>query len=253
MADDTIIEVRDLSVGYDRMTVLEDIDFTVRRGEIFCILGGSGCGKSTLLKHMIGLYPPFAGDVLLFGESIVRADDAVRHRLMRRFGVTYQGGALFGSMTLAENVELPLAEYTDLSREERRKVAAAKLAQVDLAGFEDYMPAEISGGMRKRAGLARALALDPEMLFFDEPSAGLDPITAAELDRLILKLRDQSGATIVVVTHDLDSVFTIADRIIMLSKQEKRIVAEGDPRRLQTESEVAWVRDFLTRDGLSRR
>ena len=225
MADDTIIEVRDLSVGYDRMTVLENIDFTVRRGEVFCILGGSGCGKSTLLKHMIGLYPPFSGDVLLFGESIVRADDAARHRLMRRFGVTYQGGALFGSMTLAENVELPLAEYTDLSREERRKVAAAKLAQVDLAGFEDYMPAEISGGMRKRAGLARALALDPEMLFFDEPSAGLDPITAAELDRLILKLRDQSGATIVVVTHDLDSVFTIADRIIMLSKQEKRIVA----------------------------
>ena len=253
MADDTIIEVRDLSVGYDNLTVLENIDFTVRRGEVFCILGGSGCGKSTLLKHMIGLYPPFAGDVLLFGESIVRADEAARQRLMRRFGVTYQGGALFGSMTLAENVELPLAEYTDLSREERRKVAAAKLAQVDLAGFEDYMPAEISGGMRKRAGLARALALDPEMLFFDEPSAGLDPITAADLDRLILKLRDQSGATIVVVTHDLDSVFTIADRIIMLSKQEKRIVAEGDPRRLQTESEDAWVRSFLTRDGLSRR
>ena len=253
MENDAIIEVRDLTVGYDRRAILEKINFTVKKGEIFCILGGSGCGKSTLLKHMIGLLPPFSGDVRLFGESMVYADDAARHRLMRRFGVTYQGGALFGSMTLLENVELPLAEYTGLSRAERRKVAAEKLAQVDLAGFEDYMPAEISGGMRKRAGLARALALDPEMLFFDEPSAGLDPITAAELDRLILKLRDQSGATIVVVTHDLDSVFAIADRIIMLSKQDKKIVAEGSPCDLRENADMLWVRNFLTRDGLSRR
>lgn len=247
---EAVIEVRDLAIGYEDRVVMEGLNFSVMRGEVFCIMGGSGCGKSTLMKHMIGLYPPMEGDIRLFGQSIVSARDSEKRKLMRRFGVTYQGGALFGSMTVAENVMLPLAEYTDLTESEQREVAEAKLKQVDLAGFGDYMPAELSGGMRKRAGMARALALDPELLFCDEPSAGLDPITSAGLDRLILRMREESGVTIVVVTHDLDSAFTIGEHVIMLDKEARTIVAEGTPGELRDFSANSWVRDFLSRDGL---
>ena len=249
---EAIIEVRDLTIGYERRIIMQDLNFSVLRGEVFCIMGGSGCGKSTLMKHLIGLYAPMTGDIRLFGQSIVGTTEEARQKLMRRFGVTYQGGALFGSMTVAENIMLPLAEYTSLSESEQREVAEAKLKQVDLAGYGDYMPSELSGGMMKRAGLARALALDPELLFFDEPSAGLDPITSAGLDRLILRMREESGATIVVVTHELDSVFTIGEHVIMLDKEAKTIVAEGSPRDLRDSSANEWVRHFLSRDGLKQ-
>ena len=249
---EAIIEVRDLTIGYEQRVIMQDLNFTVQRGEVFCIMGGSGCGKSTLMKHLIGLYRPMAGDIRLFGQSIVEAREDVKQKLMRRFGVTYQGGALFGSMSVAENIMLPLAEYTNLSEHEQREVAEAKLKQVDRAGYGDYMPSELSGGMMKRAGLARALALNPELLFFDEPSAGLDPITSAGLDRLILRMRDESGATIVVVTHELDSVFTIGEHVIMLDKEAKTIVAEGTPRELRDNSANEWVRHFLSRDGLKQ-
>lgn len=247
-----IIEVTDLTVGYDDNIVLEKLNFSVGIGEVFGIMGGSGCGKSTLLKHMIGLYVPKTGDVKIFGESMVNASEAEQRQLMRRFGVTYQGGALFGSMTVLENIAMVLEEYTDFSPDKIREVAESKLALVDLAGFGDYMPSALSGGMRKRAGLARAMALDPALLFFDEPSAGLDPITSADLDRLILRIRKQQGTTIVVVTHELDSVFTIADRVIMLDKKTRSIAAEGDPRELRDHSDNIWVREFLTRDGLKK-
>ncbi len=247
---EAIIEVQDLTIGYDRRIIMQNLNFSVLRGEVFCIMGGSGCGKSTLMKHMIGLYEPMKGDIRLFGQSIVQADEFQKRQLMRRFGVTYQGGALFGSMTVAENIMLPLSEYTQFSEKEQREIAEDKLREVDLAGFGDYMPSALSGGMKKRAGLARALALNPELLFFDEPSAGLDPITSAELDRLILRLREHFGTTIVVVTHELDSVFTIAEHVIMLDKEAKTIVAEGRPEELREHSENQWVRNFLSRDGL---
>ena len=247
------IEVKDLVIGYGDRIVLQNLTFHVDAGEIFCIMGGSGCGKSTLLKHIIGLYSPKAGDILISGRSIVHANSDERRNIMRNFGVTYQGGALFGSMTVAENVAMPLKEYTDKSPEEIEAVVREKLKLVDLEGFGDYMPSELSGGMCKRAGLARALALNPDLLFFDEPSAGLDPMTSAGLDRLILSLREQFNTTIVVVTHELDSVFAIADRVIMLDKTAKTIVADGSPQDLLNNSGNSWVRNFLDRDGLKRR
>ena len=253
MSDEHVrLEVKDLVIGYGDRVVLQNLNFQVPRGEIFCIMGGSGCGKSTLLKHIIGLYPPRSGDILFSGRSIVNATAEERRAIMRGFGVTYQGGALFGSMTVAENVALPLTEYTNKSKGEIAGIVREKLKLVDLDGFGDYMPSELSGGMCKRAGLARALALNPDLLFFDEPSAGLDPITSAGLDRLILSLRDQFNSTIIVVTHELDSVFSIADRVIMLDKGTKSIVADGDPRELLKNSTNEWVRCFLDRDGLKR-
>ena len=246
------IQVTGLTIGYGTRVLMENLEFEVKPGEIFFIMGGSGCGKSTLLKHLIGLYEPMRGEIKLRGRSIVRADEDSRLEIMRSFGVTYQGGALFGSLTVAENVAMPLEEYTDLSRAEIAEAVEKKLELVGLKGFGNFMPAELSGGMCKRAGLARALALDPTLLFFDEPSAGLDPVSSAGLDRLIVDLRDRLGATVVVVSHELDSVMSIGDRIIMLDKARRGIVAAGDPRELRDSSDDPEVLRFLNRDGMRK-
>ena len=234
-------------MGYGDRVIMECLDFEINEGEVFVILGGSGCGKSTLLKHMIGLYQPLAGDILIKEQSIVNADREKKRAIMQEFGVMYQSGALFGSMTLEENITMVLEEYTKMDQKAREVCAREKLALVDLKGFEGFYPSEISGGMKKRAALARALALNPEILFFDEPSAGLDPISAANLDRLILKLRKEFKTTIVIVTHELESIFAIADRVIMLDKESKKIIADGNPHDLKEHCEHQWVRDFLNR------
>lgn len=245
-----ILEVRNLTVGYGDFVVLENLNFTVYEEEIFIILGGSGCGKSTVLKHIIGLNEPISGDIVLSGVSIVNSSEQVKDELSRKFGVLYQSGALFSSLTLEENVALPLREFTELSPDMISSVAKLKLSLVGLEGFEQFLPSEISGGMKKRAGLARALALDPKILFFDEPSAGLDPISSAELDKLILDLRKNLGCTMVIVTHELDSIFSVADRVIILDKEKKGIVEEGDPRKLRENSPNEWVREFLNRSNM---
>ncbi len=247
------IEVRALTAGYGSNVVLENISFNVRKGEIFVIIGGSGCGKTTLLKHMIGLLPPMAGDVLIKGQSIVRADWDEKRKIMRNFGVLYQTGALFGSLSLMENIALPLEEYSGYPTRKIKEIVREKLRLVNLDGAEKLMPSELSGGMRKRAGLARALALDPDILFFDEPSTSLDPLTAASLDELIMGIRKDIGTTIVIVTHELDSIFTISDRVIVLDKEAKGIIAEGKPYDLRDISPNLKVREFLSRAGLSRK
>jgi phospholipid/cholesterol/gamma-HCH transport system ATP-binding protein len=241
------IEIRDLTMAYGSFVVMRDINAKVRAGEIFVIMGGSGCGKSTLLKHMVGLKAPARGDVLYDGKSFWHSSEAERLAMLRRFGVLFQGGALWSSMTLAENVALPLGEFTELSEKEINEIVRLKLSLVGLKGFEEYYPSEISGGMRKRAGLARAMALDPEILFFDEPSAGLDPISSRRLDDLILELRDSLGATIVVVSHELQSIFTIADNSIFLDATTRTMRAQGNPRELLRTSKDPVVREFLTR------
>ena len=242
-----VIRVRDLSVGYGSTTVLKNLNFSVRHGEIFGVLGGSGCGKSTLLKHLIGLYPVKSGSVEIFGVELNGVDEARKRELQRRFGVTYQNGALFGSMTVGENVALPLEEFSGLPRQRIREIVKEKLALVGLEDAVGKMPSELSGGMCKRAGLARALALDPRLLFFDEPSAGLDPITSVNLDELILSLKRKLGTTIVIVTHELSSIFNVVDRAVMINREAGTIVAEGAPAELRDHSEDPWVRAFLNR------
>jgi len=243
----SIIEVRELTMAYGSFVLQKDLNFTVNRGDIFIIMGGSGCGKSTLLRHLIGLKEPARGQVFYGDVSFWEIDPAERERMMRRFGILYQSGALWSSMTLAENISLPLEEYTELSTKEIDELISLKLALVGLAGFEEYYPSEISGGMRKRAALARAMALDPDILFFDEPSAGLDPISARRLDELILQLRDSLGATIVVVTHELASIFAIGNNSVFLDADSKTMTASGDPHKLLTECTNTTVRRFLTR------
>ena len=244
------IEVRDLVAGYEKKIILNHISFQVPRGQIVTLLGGSGCGKSTLLKHMIGLYRPLEGDILIQGRSIVRSSEEERRAIMQTFGVAYQGGALFRSLTLEENIALPLKEYTDLTPEEIHEKVQDKLSLVNLRGCGEMMPADLSGGMIKRAAFARALALDPAILFFDEPSAGLDPLSSASLDRLILNIRERTGATILVVTHELESIFTIADRAVMLSAETKSIIADGKPADLRDHAENSFVRTFLNRGNM---
>lgn len=241
-----IIEVCGMSAGYAGRVVLRDINFRVRSGEVFIILGGSGCGKSTLLKNMIGLYPALSGEIYIGGENIVGASGARRQKILRQFGVMYQSGALFGSMTLEQNVALPLEEWTDLPPSGRSLLARLKLQQVGLGEFADYLPSEISGGMQKRAAVARAMALDPRILFLDEPSAGLDPITSAGLDELIRSLSRNLGITFVIATHELASIYAIGDRALILERGE--IVAEGNPKELRDHPTNDYVRRFFRRE-----
>ena len=241
------IEVTDLTMAYGNLVVQHNLNFTINTGEIFIIMGGSGCGKSTLLRHLIGLKQPNGGTILYGDIDFWRSRQQTREQLMRKAGVLYQSGALWSSMTLAENIALPLQEYTELSAVEIAEIASYKLSLVGLAGFEEFYPSEISGGMQKRAGLARAIALDPEILFFDEPSAGLDPISAKLLDNLILELRESLGATIVVVSHELESIFAIGDDSVFLDPDTKTQIATGNPKQLLLESQDPTVSAFLTR------
>jgi phospholipid/cholesterol/gamma-HCH transport system ATP-binding protein len=245
--DKARITVHDLTMAYGDFLIMRDLNFTVERGDIFIIMGGSGSGKSTLLRHMIGLQAPAKGDVLYDGKTFWGASPREREHMMRCFGVLYQRGALWSSMTLAENVALPLEECTSLGPNEIREIVSLKLSLVGLSGFEDYYPSEISGGMQKRAGLARAMALDPDILFFDEPSAGLDPVSSRLLDGLILELRDSLGATVVAVTHELASIFTIGNNSVFLDPETKTMIAGGDPKKLLAESSDPKVQQFLTR------
>jgi len=244
------ITVQDLTMAYGSFVIQHDLNFSIKRGEIFVIMGGSGCGKSTLMRHMIGLIKPKSGEILYNGKDFWKLEREERERMLRRMGVLYQSGALWSSMTLAENVALVLEEYTNLRKPEISEIVSYKLALVGLAGFEEFYPAEISGGMRKRAGLARAMALDPEILFFDEPSAGLDPISSHRLDDLILELRDSLGSTIVVVTHELASIFAIADNSVFLDPETKTMIAQGSPKQLLSESSDPKVQEFLKRGVL---
>jgi phospholipid/cholesterol/gamma-HCH transport system ATP-binding protein len=241
------IRVQDLTLAYGANVVMRDLNFEIPHGAIFIIMGGSGCGKSTLMRHLVGLEEPARGEVFYSGENFTRADEAARLAILRRVGVMYQGGALFSAMTLAENVALPLQQYTRMTPAQIETNVAYKLALVGLAGFEDYFPAQISGGMKKRAAIARAMALDPEILFLDEPSAGLDPLSAARLDALLRELQAQLGTTLVVVTHELASIFAIGTDGIFLDAQTKTLTARGNPRQLRDHDPDPQIRSFLNR------
>ena len=242
-----VIEVRDLDLGYNDYNVMRNLSFSVNKGDIFIVMGENGCGKSTLLKSLIGLKPPIKGKVLYSGKSFWDEDEIAQHNIMRHFGVLYQGGALWSSLTVGQNVALPLQLYTKLSCQQIQEVVALKLSLVGLEGCEDYFPSGISGGMRKRASLARAIALDPDIIFFDEPSSGLDPINARKLDDLILELRDGLGATVVVITHELASIFAVGNNSVFLDTESKAIIATGDPKALLANSKDPRVIQFLTR------
>jgi phospholipid/cholesterol/gamma-HCH transport system ATP-binding protein len=241
------ITVRDLTMAYGDFVVMHDLNFTINRGDVFIIMGGSGCGKSTMMTMLIGLKRPAKGQIFYADVNFWASDPEARDTIIRRAGVMYQSGALWSSMTLAENVGLPLETYTDLSPRQIREVVQMKLALVGLAGFEEFYPSEISGGMQKRAGIARAMALDPEILFFDEPSAGLDPVSARRLDDLILQLRESLGTTMVVVTHELASIFTIGNNSVFLDASKRTMTATGDPKKLLAETTDPTLRLFLTR------
>ncbi len=247
------IRVEGLTAGYGDEIVIEDVSLEVGSGEVFVIVGASGCGKSTLLRHMVGLHRPLAGRVLIGGRDLAAAGEAERRHILRNVGVTYQSGALFGSMTLLENVRFPLEELTDLPEEAMDMIAMMKLRQVGLGPYADYMPAELSGGMRKRAAIARAMAMDPEILCLDEPSAGLDPVTAAGLDELILRLARGLKATFFVVSHELASIFTIADRVAMLDGEARTVIATGPPAELRDHSDDERVRAFFQRRAMELR
>lgn len=243
------IQVRNLTMAYGATVIQRDLDFAVNPGDIFVIMGGSGCGKSTLLKHMLGLIRPDKGDILYGGESFFQASESRQGAMRQRWGITYQSGGLFSAMTLAENITLPLELYTRYTRSEIADIVAYKLALVGLAGYQSYYPSEISGGMRKRAALARAIALDPEILFFDEPSAGLDPISSRLLDELIVQIKESMGATVVIVTHELPSIFAIATNSVYLDNISRTMIAYGDPAELRDHSPEPVVRQFLTRSA----
>jgi phospholipid/cholesterol/gamma-HCH transport system ATP-binding protein len=247
-----VIEIQGLTAGYGEEVILREVSFAVQEGEVFAVLGGSGCGKSTLLRHIVGLNQPRAGSVRVRGVDVHRAAEAETARLRRDMGVLFQSGALFGSMTVAENVALPLHQYTDLPDRVIDELVEIKLSMVGLAGYGERLPAELSGGMKKRAGLARAMALDPTILFFDEPSAGLDPITSAELDELILGLNQGLGTTMVIVTHELASILSVAGRAVMLDREARGVIAEGRPADLRDHSENPKVRAFFNRNATQK-
>ncbi|MHC5076279.1 MAG: ABC transporter ATP-binding protein [Planctomycetota bacterium] len=246
---ETVIRIEDLKAGYGDVVIIDNINFEVKAGEVFIILGGSGCGKSTLLKHMIGLLPPVTGRVFIEGKEIVSAVGQERVDILRGIGVMYQNGALFGSMDLMDNICLVLEEFTDLPRDAMEFIAEMKLKIVGLEGSSHKMPSELSGGMRKRAAIARAMAMDPKILFLDEPSAGLDPITSSQLDDLIIELSRSLDFTFVIVTHELPSIYKIADRVVMLDKNTKSIIATGKPDELRENSDNGWVRQFFKRES----
>jgi len=246
------IEVRDLTMAYGDKIIQKDLNFTIYKGDIFVIMGGSGCGKSTLLKHLIGLIPPAKGKIIFDGIDFWKASSRTRSEILKRCGVLYQSGALWSSMTLLENVALPLEEFTKLPRKTIESICSLKLRLVNLGGFENYYPSQLSGGMRKRAALARAIALDPEVLFFDEPSAGLDPVSSKSLDDLILEMRNSLGATIVMVTHELASIFSIGNNSVFLDNETKTMLATGDPKMLLKETQDKKILEFLTRGTMKR-
>lgn len=252
MENGPIIEVRNLVARYGENVILDDISFKINKGEIFVILGPSGCGKSTLLRHIIGLDTAFSGHVIIDGVDMMSCDESDFQEMLKKIGVLFQGAALFGSMTIGENVALPIEEYTSLPRDSIDRLARMKLCMVDLGGYEHYLPSEISGGMKKRAGLARALALNPKILFLDEPTAGLDPVTSAEIDDLILHINRTIGTTMVIVTHELFSILKVGQRVIMLDKKTKGIIAEGDPKHLMENSQHEQVKHFFNRQTESK-
>jgi phospholipid/cholesterol/gamma-HCH transport system ATP-binding protein len=249
-----LIQVQDLEARYGDDPILKGVHLEVYKGEILAIIGGSGCGKTTLLRHLIGLRQPYAGRIVIDGIDITNSDESGFAQALKKIGILFQGGALFGSMTIAENVALPIQEYTDLSPESIANLVRMKLCSVDLGGYENHLPSELSGGMIKRAGLARALALNPEILFLDEPTAGLDPVISAEIEELILRINHSIGTTMVIVTHSLNIIFRVAHRVVMLDKSAKGVVAQGDPNELKTKSPNPVVRQFFNRQAsLSKR